>query len=97
MTGKGRSRLPGTEMVAVLTLCGLLDSYRWIRPCGAQSMFECTGRESSQRDGRGGWTFGIDLSPIPAVIAGIMVLLLPRLLRWIVGTFLIVWGVLQIP
>ena len=40
--------------------------------------------------------FGINLSPILAIIAGIMVLLLPKLLRWIVGIFLIVWGVLQI-
>ena len=40
--------------------------------------------------------FGINLSPILAIIAGIMVLLLPKLLRWIIGIFLIVWGVLQL-
>jgi len=36
------------------------------------------------------------VSPIIAIIAGILILLLPALLRWIVGIFLIVWGVLQI-
>ncbi|MFW6056931.1 MAG: DUF3096 domain-containing protein [Chloroflexota bacterium] len=40
--------------------------------------------------------FGISISPVLAIIAGILVLLLPNLLRWILGIFLIVWGVLQI-
>ncbi len=36
------------------------------------------------------------LSPIIAIIAGVLVLLLPNLIRWIIGIYLIVWGVLQI-
>jgi hypothetical protein len=36
------------------------------------------------------------VSPIIAIIAGILILLLPALLRWVVGIFLIVWGVLAI-
>ncbi|MFC2008695.1 DUF3096 domain-containing protein [Chloroflexota bacterium] len=40
--------------------------------------------------------FGISLTPVLAIIAGILVLVLPRLMRWIIGIFLIVWGVLQI-
>lgn len=35
-------------------------------------------------------------APIIAIIAGILVLVLPGLIRWIVGIFLIVWGVLQL-
>ncbi len=37
-----------------------------------------------------------NLSPIIAIIAGAMVLLLPNLIRWIIGIYLIVWGVLQL-
>jgi uncharacterized membrane protein HdeD (DUF308 family) len=33
---------------------------------------------------------------ILAVVAGILVLIWPELLRWIIGIFLIVWGVLAI-
>jgi len=40
--------------------------------------------------------FGISISPILAIIAGILVLLLPNLLRWIIGIFLIVWGIVQL-
>ncbi len=36
------------------------------------------------------------ISPIIAIIAGILILVLPALLRWVVGIFLIVWGVLAI-
>ena len=36
------------------------------------------------------------ISPIIANIAGILNLVLPALLRWVVGIFLIVWGVLAI-
>jgi hypothetical protein len=36
------------------------------------------------------------VSPIIAIIAGILILVLPALLRWVVGIFLIVWGVLAI-
>ena len=36
------------------------------------------------------------LSPIIAIIAGILILVLPALLRWVVGIFLIVWGILAI-
>ncbi len=39
---------------------------------------------------------GISISPVLAIIARIRVLLLPNLLRWIIGIFLIVWGVLQL-
>ncbi|HHE41371.1 MAG TPA: DUF3096 domain-containing protein [Dehalococcoidia bacterium] len=39
---------------------------------------------------------GIHISPVLAIIAGILVLLMPNLLRWIVGIFLIVWGVIQL-
>ena len=28
-----------------------------------------------------------------AIVAGLLILLLPDLLRWIVGIFLIVWGI----
>jgi len=33
---------------------------------------------------------------ILAVVAGLLVLIWPELLRWIIGIFLIVWGVLAI-
>ena len=36
------------------------------------------------------------ISPIIAIIAGVLILVLPALLRWVVGIFLIVWGVLAI-
>lgn len=36
------------------------------------------------------------ISPIIAIIAGVLVLLLPNLIRWIIGIYLIVWGILQI-
>ena len=29
-----------------------------------------------------------------AILAGILVILMPELIRWIVGIFLIVWGIL---
>ncbi len=32
---------------------------------------------------------------IIAVVAGILILALPDLLRWIVGIFLIVWGIVS--
>jgi uncharacterized membrane protein YfcA len=31
---------------------------------------------------------------IIAILAGVLILILPELLRWIVGIFLIIWGVL---
>ena len=31
-----------------------------------------------------------------AIVAGILVLVLPDLLRWIIGSFFIVWGILAI-
>ena len=31
-----------------------------------------------------------------AVVAGILVLVLPDLLRWVIGIFFIVWGILAI-
>ena len=33
---------------------------------------------------------------ILAVVAGILVLMFPELLRWVIGIFLIVWGVITI-
>ena len=36
------------------------------------------------------------VSPIIAIIAGVLILALPALLRWVVAIFLIVWGVLAI-
>jgi uncharacterized membrane protein HdeD (DUF308 family) len=33
---------------------------------------------------------------ILAVVAGILVLIWPELVRWIIGIFLIVWGILAI-
>jgi len=33
---------------------------------------------------------------ILAVVAGILVLMFPELLRWVIGIFLIVWGVIAI-
>ncbi len=32
---------------------------------------------------------------IIAVVAGLLILILPDLLRWIVGIFLIVWGIVS--
>ncbi len=32
---------------------------------------------------------------IIAIVAGILILVLPDLLRWIVGIFLIVWGIVS--
>lgn len=31
-----------------------------------------------------------------SVVAGLLVLILPELLRWVIGIFLIVWGLLAI-
>lgn len=39
--------------------------------------------------------WGIATSII-AIIAGVLILVMPGLLRWIVGIFLIVWGVLEL-
>jgi uncharacterized membrane protein HdeD (DUF308 family) len=33
---------------------------------------------------------------IMAIVAGILVLAMPRLVEWVVGIFLIVWGVLAV-
>ena len=36
------------------------------------------------------------LMGILAIIAGLLVLILPDLVRWVIGIFLIVWGVLAV-
>lgn len=36
------------------------------------------------------------VAPIIAIIAGVLILVMPGLLRWIVGIFLIVWGLLEL-
>ena len=36
------------------------------------------------------------LSAILTVIAGLLVLVSPKMLRWVVGLYLLVWGIVQI-
>ena len=36
------------------------------------------------------------LMGILAIVAGLLVLILPELVRWVIGIFLIVWGVLAV-
>jgi len=36
------------------------------------------------------------LMGILAIVAGLLVLILPDLVRWVIGVFLIVWGVLAV-
>ncbi len=36
------------------------------------------------------------LMGILAIVAGLLVLILPDLVRWVIGIFLIVWGVLAV-
>jgi len=36
------------------------------------------------------------ISAIMAIVIGILVLIFPRLLRWALGLYLIVWGILQL-
>ena len=31
-----------------------------------------------------------------AIVAGLLVLMLPELVRWVIGIFLIVWGILAV-
>jgi hypothetical protein len=38
--------------------------------------------------------FGISAQPVIALIAGILILLVPRLLRYIVAIYLIIFGIL---
>jgi hypothetical protein len=38
--------------------------------------------------------FGISLQPVVALIAGILILLVPRLLSYIVAIYLIIFGIL---
>jgi uncharacterized membrane protein YdbT with pleckstrin-like domain len=39
-------------------------------------------------------TFGISAQPVIALIAGILILLVPRLLSYIVAVYLIIFGIL---
>ncbi len=41
-------------------------------------------------------TFGLSRVTLAviAIVAGILILILPELLRWIVGIFLVVWGII---
>ncbi|MHB1949910.1 MAG: DUF3096 domain-containing protein [Acidiferrobacteraceae bacterium] len=48
----------------------------------------------SKREGIPVLTFHIDLAPLAALIAGVLILVLPRLLNYIVALYLIVIGVL---
>lgn len=45
---------------------------------------------------KGGDMFGLSkmVLGVIAIVAGLLILLLPHLLVWIVGIFLIVWGIL---
>ena len=43
-------------------------------------------------------TFGVSkvMLGVIAIVAGVIILALPDLLRWIVGIFLVVWGILTL-
>ena len=45
---------------------------------------------------KGGGMFGLSkiVLGVIAIVAGLLILVLPELLRWIVGIFLIVWGII---
>ena len=45
---------------------------------------------------KGGSMFGLSnmVLGVIAIVAGLLILILPHLLGWIVGIFLIVWGIL---
>ena len=35
------------------------------------------------------------ISPIASLIFGILILIFPKILRWAVGLYLLIWGILQ--
>ena len=47
---------------------------------------------------KGGSMFGLSniVLGIIAIVAGLLILIFPHLLQWIVGIFLIIWGILTI-
>jgi uncharacterized membrane protein len=40
-------------------------------------------------------TISLTISAVLAIVFGLAVLLFPKLMRWAVGLWLIVWGILQ--
>ena len=36
------------------------------------------------------------LLPVLSIIAGVVVLAVPRILGWVIGLYLIIWGVLEL-
>ena len=36
------------------------------------------------------------ISAIMAIVIGLLVLIFPRLLRWGIGLYLVIWGILQL-